>query len=288
MVKKADAQKEVTLAMILDKAGVDVSERTVRDGMKKKKYSFLKLKEKPLLTNEDIVKRQTWTFERKRRTRFQWVGKPHAIIDNKKFAKTSCVKSREYEARRSVRGAYMKKGSQPKRHLVKPKNGSNTVKYPGVTVTAGVINGRIRFWHYVSGRWNAVQAELMYQKLHQALKKAFPSHKGPFTVIEDNDPTGYKSRRAMEAKKKLKIQTDNLPPRSPDLNVLDYSLWHEINVAMRAQEKTFRKSKRETTTEFKARRVALSVSESKVKKAVGSMVRRCATISAAAGDLFTE
>ena len=50
----------------------------------------------------------------------------------------------------------------------------------------------------------------------------------------------------------------------------------------------FRKTKRETMEEFKARlrRVALSVSENKVKKAVGSMVRRCATISAAAGDLF--
>ena len=184
----------------------------------------------------------------------------------------------------------MKKGSQPRRWLAKPRNGSNTAKYSGVIVTGGVINGRIRFWHYVEGRWNAAQAELMYQKLHKALTKAFPSHKGPFTIIEDNDPTGYKSRRGMEAKKKLKIQTDDLPPRSPDLNVLDYSLWHEINVAMRSQEKNFRKTKRETMEEFKARlrRVALSVSENKVKKAVGSMVRRCATISAAAGDLFTE
>lgn len=115
-------------------------------------------------------------------------------------------------------------------------------------------------------------------------------HKGPFTVIEDNDPTGYKSRRGIEAKRKLRIQTENLPPRSPDLNVLDYSLWHKINVEMRAQEKSFRKSKRETTEEFKTRlrRVALSLPEAEVKKAVGSMVRRCATISAAAGELFTE
>ena len=290
MVKKADAQKEITLAMIVKKAGVDVSERTVRDGMKEKKYSFFKLKEKPLLTDADIVKRRLWTGAHKRRTRLQWVGTPHAIIDNKKFPKTSCRKSREYSARRSVRGAYMQSGSQPKRWLVKPKNGSNTVKYSGVTVSAGVIKGRIRFWHYVDGRWNAAQAEIMYRKLHKALTKAYPSHKGPFTIIEDNDPTGYKSRRGMETKKKLKIHTDNLPPRSPDLNVLDYSLWHQINVAMRTQERAFSKSKHETTEEFKARlrRVALSLSETKVEKAVGSMVRRCAVISAAAGELFTE
>jgi hypothetical protein len=74
------------------------------------------------------------------------------------------------------------------------------------------------------------------------------------------------------------------------LNVLDYSLWHQINVALRAQEKKFRKSKRETMEEFRARlrKVALALSETKVKKAVGSMTRRCRTISAAGGDLFTE
>ena len=159
MVKKADAQSEVTMAMIKDKAGVKVSDRTVRSKMSDSKYAFFKLKEKPLLTDEDIVKRKTWTDAHKRRNRLQWVGTPHAIIDNKKFPKTTCRKSREYSARRSVRGAYMKKGSQPRRWLVKPRNGSNTAKYFGVTVTAGVINGRIRFWHYVEGRWNAVQVE---------------------------------------------------------------------------------------------------------------------------------
>ena len=221
MVKKANAQSEVTMAMILEKVGVKVSDRTVRRKMSEGRYALYKLKEKPLLTNEDIVKRKTWAGASMRRNRLQWVGTPHAIIDNKKFPKTSCNKSREYNVRRSVRGAYMEKGSQPRRWLVKPKNGSNTVKYSGVTSTAGVINGKIRFWHYVEGRWNALQAALMYQKLRKALTKAFPSHKGPFTIIEDNDPTGYKSRRGMEAKKKLKIQTDDLPPRSPDLNVLD-------------------------------------------------------------------
>jgi hypothetical protein len=216
MVKNADAQKEITLANILAKAGVHVGGRTVRDSMKAKKYFFLKLKEKLLLTDEDILKCEAWTAKHKRRTRLQWVQTPHAIIDNKKFPKTGCHNSREYSARRSVRGAYMKKGSQPKRWLVKPMNGSNTVKYSGVTVTAGVINGKIRFWHYVDGRWTAAQAVVMYQKLHKALTKAFPAHKGPFTIIEDNDPTGYKSRRGLDAKKKLNIRTDDLPPRSSD------------------------------------------------------------------------
>ena len=221
MVKKANAQQEVTMAMILAKAGITVSQKTVREGLKENKYSFFKLKQKPLLEDADYGKRADWTTKRKRRTGVQWsTDKPHATIDNKRFQKTCCKKSREYSARQSVRGAYMKKGAQPKRWLVKPKNGSNTVKYSGVTITAGVINGKVRFWHYVEGRWNATQAVIMYRKLHKALTKAFPSHKGPFTIIEDNDPTGYKCRRAIDEKKKLKIHTDDLPPRSPDLKCL--------------------------------------------------------------------
>lgn len=180
LVRKADAQQEITLSSIVAKAGVNVCERTVRDGMKDKKYSFLKLKEKPLLTDDDVAKRKLGTGAHKRRSRLQWVQTPHAIIDNKKFPKTNCPKSREYTARRSVRGAYMKKGSQPKRWLVKPKNGSNTVKYCGVTVAAGVIKGKIRFWHYVNGRWTAAEAERMYNKLHKALTKSFPFAQGAF------------------------------------------------------------------------------------------------------------
>jgi len=48
MIKKADAQKEITLPMILQKAGYDVSETTVRKHFKKHNVAFFKLKEKPL------------------------------------------------------------------------------------------------------------------------------------------------------------------------------------------------------------------------------------------------
>ena len=40
MVKKADAQSEVTMAMIKDKANVKVSDRTVRNKMSDSKYAF--------------------------------------------------------------------------------------------------------------------------------------------------------------------------------------------------------------------------------------------------------
>ena len=125
--------------MILQKAGHDVSETTVRKHFKKHKVAFFKLKEKPLLEKGDVKERKKWADAHKRRKPTQWATNPHAIIDNKSFQMVTCRKGREFAARRSIRGAYQKKGSLPKKWLVKPKCGTNKAKFPGVQVTAAVI-----------------------------------------------------------------------------------------------------------------------------------------------------
>ena len=94
----------------------------------------------------------------------------------------------------------------------------------------------------------------------------------------------------MIAKAEAGLRTLDLPPRSPDLNVLDYSLWHAINVRMRKQEAAFDKSKKESPAEYLAhlRRVALGLPTADVMKAVGDMKRRCAAIAAAKGYVINE
>ena len=61
-------------------------------------------------------------------------------------------------------------------------------------------------------------------------------------------------------------------------------------VPMRAQERSFRKSKRGTKEQFKKRlrKTAMGLPVSLVKAAVGSMTRRCRAIAHVNGDLFTE
>ena len=182
------------MAMILRKAGYDVSPTTLRKGFQKYKIAFYKLKEKPLLQEGDVEERKSWAEAHKRRTPAQWATMPHAIIDNKTFQMSVCKKSREFVARRSVRGAYQKKGAAPNKWLVKPKCGTNSAKYPGIQVAAAVIKGKIRMWSYVERKWSAQAAAHMYKNvLAKALKRAFPFRRRPFTIIEDNDPTGYKS-----------------------------------------------------------------------------------------------
>ena len=179
--------------------------------------------------------------------------------------------------------------------MVKPKGGN--VKFPaqGVGVTAAVINGRIRMWEYVDGRWNGEKAASMYEgPLLKAIKKAYPDQaKKPSTkwvVLEDNDPTGYKSSKGMSAKKSVGIITDDLPRRSPDLNVLDYALWHAINLRMRKQEASWPSDKKESADEYKQRlrKTALGLPQSYVAKCVGDMARRCGQLFKRKGQLFRE
>ncbi len=130
MLRRAKAQKEVTLDMVLRKAGANICARTTRDKLKRRNIGFRKLKEKPLQEKGDRRARKVRTDAHKHRSTAQWVTSPQAIIDNKSFAMVLNLKSREWAARRSARGAYQNKGSQPTPWLVKPKGGENKAKFP--------------------------------------------------------------------------------------------------------------------------------------------------------------
>ena len=111
-----------------------------------------------------------------------------------------------------------------------------------------------------------------------------------FQVLEDNDPTGFKSTAGIRAKKSAKIKVFAIPPRSPDLNVMDFAIWRAINVKMRTQERKFPRSKRETRTAYIARlrRAAHSLPKKSINKAIAGMKRRCKLIYDAKGGHIEE
>ena len=128
------------------------------------------------------------------------------------------------------------------------------------------------------------------QVVIRALIDAAKKKKSTWKVLEDNDPSGYKSGPGKAAKEEVCIITNDLPKRSPDPNVLDYCLWAEINTRMRAQEKAFPKNKKERVEEFKVRprRTALGLPESVVRKAVSDMYRRVRAVFAGDGGHIQE
>jgi len=98
------------------------------------------------------------------------------------------------------------------------------------------------------------------------------------------------SKKAVEAKKAAKLNVFNIPKRSPELNVLDYAIWSEVERRMRLQERAMPSKKRETRSEFENRldRTARNLLAKFINKSLCDMKRRCQRMHDAKGMLFEE
>ena len=81
-----------------------------------------------------------------------------------------------------------------------------------------------------------------------------------------------------------------IPKRSPDLNVLDYSIWSTVETLLRKQERNMKECKTETRHDFIKRldRTALNLSKETIDNAIGSLRRRSQLLLKARGGLFAE
>ena len=111
--------------------------------------------------------------------------------------------------------------------------------------------------------------------------------KRKYTVLGDNDPTGYKSNLAKAAKAALKLEAIDFPRYSPDLNPLDFFLWNEVQRRMALKKEP----RNESIAGYKARlrRTALAIPEEVIHKAVvGIRTRAQAVIDAKGGDIARD
>jgi len=106
LVKKANGEKEVTLAMIRRSARCKFSESTIQRCLQTRNIKFRKLRSKPVLTRSDKLKRFRFAKKYKGKSRKWWRTHIQLHIDNKNFASCGNSKARSYAAQRSVRGAY--------------------------------------------------------------------------------------------------------------------------------------------------------------------------------------
>ena len=160
------------------------------------------------------------------------------IIDVKHFQVLPHGAARKHAAQTAVRGTNRKKGHGLHKGHTKPV--SKTKYNPGaigVNVLAGVGHGKVLMWEYLPRVWGGEAAAAAYcGPVKRALDAEYPDRR-TFTVLEDNDPTGFKSGLGLSAKKAAGIKAFEIPKRSPVLNVCDYFLWSEVNRHMRKQEK---------------------------------------------------
>lgn len=292
LIRRSQKRYVVTAAMLKRSTRIKASERTIRKALHARKIFFRKLREKPVLTEADIEDRYAFAKTYRGKSKQWWQQNIHAGIDGKFFSVYLTSASRLIAAQHATCGAYRSQGQGLDEAYVKPqKNVKCNTGAPNALIIAAVGAGRMLMWHEVPGaRWHGQAAADMYSgPLQKSLTKAW-GKKRHFNVLEDNDPTGFKSGKGVRAKAEVHIKPFAIPKRSPDLSVCDYAIWKEINTRMRKQELTWRKSRRETRVDYIARlrHTALRLPRTFINKSIGDMKRRCQRLYAAGGGFFEE
>ena len=291
MVDEAESNYEVTLPMLMRRARVKVCERVVANALHERGYQFRAMREKPVLTPGDIEERYAFAKKYKDRSVAFWHSTIQVHLDNHHFKVATTARGRKLLAKRCVRGCYRTRGKSLRPGHVKPSN--KLRQYTGAKgflIAGGVGGGKVLVWHTVEGAWGGVEAERLYADIvTPALKKQYPQ-KRSFMILEDNDPTGNFSNKGRAAKEANKLSVFRIPKHSPDLNVLDYAIWSEVERRMRKTERAWKKDKTETRAQFGVRlaRTAQKLPKEFIDKSIADMKRRCERLYEAKGGLFEE
>lgn len=294
LVKRAAVRYTVTCDMIhaTFQMRPAVCDRVLREAMHERGIWFRKLREKPLLTDDDVQERYQWSKKYRKMLPAFFQSHIQLHIDNHAFKVPTNGDARNMMAAKRVHGTYREAGASLQKEHVKPnKKLRVNTGTKNVLVAGGVGNGKVLLWHVVEKTWCGDEAETLYSgPLAKALAKEYPT-KRKHRVLEDNDPTGYQSGKAKRAKAALaKLELFCIPKRSPDLNVMDYYVWDAIERRLRQAEFHMSCEKREGREEFirRLRKTAKALPRDEVNRAIGDLARRAELLYRAKGGLFDE
>ncbi|CAE7349466.1 unnamed protein product [Symbiodinium microadriaticum] len=240
----------------------------------------------------DVRDRFQFAKKYRNKTGTWWANRLDAFIDGKHFQVYRNSKERLRAAQHSTYGAYRRPGQGLCGGYVKPKAGNlrHNTGAKGVLLHVGIGKAKAVTVHeVVDGRWSGQAAASFYRVLARDLAKVSPG-KRKFTILEDNDPTGYKSAKGISAKRAAGLNVFQIPKRSPDLSVLDYAIWAEVNKRLRKQESKWPKGKKETRVSY-IKRLKLtirSLPKEFLLSSIKDMARRCQRLYEAKGYFFEE
>ncbi len=278
LLTKADCEREISWDEVIRKARVRKVDRTTAAKHMKKELGVTALRPRAKLTRNDIDeanRKRICNRLRKLPSKY-WTASVHLTMDNKRWPFPRSLRGKKYLRQTKVRFVLRKKNEGLKRGYTKPDQRKHRTNLGGVNLVAGIIKGKVRVWHYFDGRWTGKKAAEVYKNVvGPALVRAH-GKKRSYTIVEDNDPTGYKSKEGKRAKTELNISPIEFPTYSPDMNACDYALWDEVERRMKQQTAP----KHETREGFKARlrRTALGIPKGVVLKMLRSMVARTQSI----------
>ena len=210
-----------------------------------------------------------------------WTDSVDLIIDAKKYATPGNAAAARRLRQQRVRGVLRTRQEGLRHGYTRPNIKKHKFNPGGYAhILAGICGDQVVLWEDIAGRWCAQRAADMYAG---PVKKVLQRHrpgKRSWLIMEDNDPSGFKSGRGKAAKEENKMKTIDQPPYSPDLNPLDFCIWAEIEKRALSQ-----RAPRETAAAYRARlrTIAFGMPRSLVRKAVLAIKTRAQAIFDAGG-----
>ena len=125
------------------------------------------------------------------------------IIDTKRFQVPTTPEGRAFLAKQRVVAQLRTRaeGLQNEFTIPSPKRDRRNVGGT-VNVCAGICAGKVALWEYVD-KWNGEVAKQMYRGPIMRTLKRRRGHRESYLLAEDNDPSGYKSGKAMAEKRRF-------------------------------------------------------------------------------------
>ena len=195
---------------------VRMSRRRMLEAFHERDIYFRPCRDKPDLTEQDIVERHAFGKKYAGKPESFWLNGVDLTIDVKYFKVYTNGSARSRAAREGTWDSFRTKAQGLLAQYVRP---SKRLKWNpgarGVHVLAGVGQGKVLLWEYIDGRrWSgSVAAEMYKGPVKQCRERAYPD-RSKWTILEDNDPTGFRSKAGMAAKAEAGIKVLQIPKRS--------------------------------------------------------------------------
>ena len=232
LVKAANNQHRVTYADVVAAAnmGGRASQRTCEEALRSKGVRFRQPRKKILLTEEDAEIRAATMKDWLKRPKKYWETGVHAWVDNKNWLMPLTPKQRAKYQQTMITGHLRKPGEGTEKGMTKPRQNHSFLGIPSVCVTAAVAKDRVILWHAHASKWNGQTAADTYSgPLLTALRRTWGTRKS-YTIVEDGDRKGNQSQKGIDAKTACGIKARTLPPRTPSVMPLDFSIWKAIEM----------------------------------------------------------
>ena len=199
LIKNADGDEEVHWSDVIRAARVpavhrSTAARAVRAAGHNVQRRTPRLK--PDRTNVDERQRKDLCDKYRKLPAAFWTTKIHAYTDCKRWTIPRNVRGHKFLNKLKVRFHLRTPEEGIQRGFTKPDPRKHLRNVgPKVNVFAAVVAGRVRVWHYLPGRWSGAVAADLYRSVLSPVMKRHYGDKKKYVILEDNDPTGFKSNK---------------------------------------------------------------------------------------------